>query len=274
MKLRRADYADDNVREPCNIWDSDEPIPWEKDEKACIVNSACDAACKADPKKRHYVTYKCLKYRECMVTQPGSSNSSTIWGKDVTKNADSGVADYRAVMKVRRRPLKSRSYVPCVTWAEMKKHQAKYYEKLANFAAMKGTDQNGDVMAAPDANAKTQPDVRQWREFEQLYVSFKDRPYYCGIKNGSTAKAKELVAGKVICRDALLANGNINDSVTNGAKRKLTTTGDKTNDQCAVLVEAEMKHDNYDGKVIANHYMVYKPASHKLCYAVYTPDNC
>jgi len=213
-----------------------------------------------------------------MTTQPGSNDSAAIWLKDETKNK-AGVADYRAVMKVRRRPLKSQSYVPCVTWDQMKKNKDKYYERLANFAAMKGSDQNGDIMAppAPETN-KTQADVRQLREFEQLYVSFKDRPYYCGIKATDAAKAKELVAGGVICRDALKSDGNLNDGVTKGAKRKLTSSGDTTNDACAAAVNTEMVKKtsstwDYDGKVIANHYMVYK-ASSKLCFAVYTTNNC
>lgn len=40
-----------NGRQPCVLWETDNPIPWLKDDIACMPNAACTGACLEDPKK-------------------------------------------------------------------------------------------------------------------------------------------------------------------------------------------------------------------------------
>jgi len=82
---RRTDAKDD--RQECKLWDAKKPVPWNKDEIACVPldSKTCDDACKKDPKTLKHKIYKCAKELECMKTGPLDKANNGAWVEDKAK---------------------------------------------------------------------------------------------------------------------------------------------------------------------------------------------
>lgn len=68
MAQRRTSIAD--TRKSCILFDPNQKIMWEQNDIACFPLKTCDEKCKADPKARKHIIYKCMNAKLCMSEAP------------------------------------------------------------------------------------------------------------------------------------------------------------------------------------------------------------